>query len=71
MSNPVIIELEISSCRHCPHFKEGHRQSTDGFDSGYDWFCTHNGNKRMISGFVEWHELDKIEIPNWCPFKKK
>lgn len=63
------IELEISSCSDCPFWKRGNRQSTDGFDEGYDWTCT-KANK-MIAGFVEWHEVNKVEIPKWCPIKVK
>lgn len=61
------IEIEIKSCKECPHFKEGHRQSTDGFDSGHDWYC--KKARKQIAGFVEWHEEKKIPIPKWCPCK--
>lgn len=65
---PVTIQTEISSCRQCPFYKEGPRESTDGFDSGNDWICTKADRK--IAGFVEWHEVRKIEIPEWCPIRK-
>lgn len=61
------IQLEITSCKQCPFWKEGPRESTDGWDSGNDWNCT-KANK-LIAGFVEWY--DKIEIPKWCPVKIK
>ena len=62
--------LEITTCRDCTHFKEGHAQSTDddGFDRGHDWHCTKAD--KIIAGFVEWHEEKKVEIPNWCPILK-
>jgi hypothetical protein len=63
------IELDINSCKQCPFWKEGPYQSTDGFDHGYDWICT-KANK-TIAGFVEWHEVNKIKIPEWCPVKIK
>ncbi len=66
----VKIEFEIKSCRECPFWKQGDRQSTDGFDSGNDWFCKKQNGKKIAS-FVEWHEVDKIEIPKWCPILKK
>lgn len=59
------VKVEIRSCRDCPFWKEGPRESTDGFDSGNDWIC--NKEKRVIEPFVEWHEVKKVEIPNWCP----
>lgn len=65
----VTIQTTITSCRQCPFFKEGDAQSTDGFDRGHDWICKKKNGKK-IAGFVEWHEVDKIEIPNWCPIKK-
>lgn len=60
------IIISIETCQSCPHFKQGPRESTDGFDSGYDWFCGAMSNKR-IQGFVEWHEESKVPIPKWCP----
>jgi len=61
----VTIKLEITSCKQCPFFKEGDRETTDGFDSGNDWLCTKKN--KLIAGFVEWHEVSKIEVPKWCP----
>lgn len=60
------INIEISSCRQCPFFKEGPPESTDGFDRGHDWICKAMDNK-LIAGFVEWHEEDKTPVPEWCP----
>lgn len=60
--------LEITNCQDCTHFKQGHAQSTDGFDRGHDWHCTKAD--KCIAGFVEWHEENKIEIPKWCPILK-
>lgn len=58
--------IQISSCKKCPFFKMGLSQTTDGWDRGHDWICTAKDDK-LIMGFVEWHEEDKIEIPSWCP----
>lgn len=66
--NEVTITTTITSCKECPHFKEGPMESTDGFDSGNDWICR-KANK-VIAGFVEWHEVSKTKIPDWCPIKK-
>lgn len=60
------ITLEISTCQECPFFKKGPDESTDGWDRGNDWMCGAKDNK-VISGFVEWHEKNKIPIPDWCP----
>jgi hypothetical protein len=65
--NKVVIQTEITSCKQCPYFKEGYPYSLDGFDRGNDWECTKA--KKQISGFVEWHEVNKIKIPDWCPIK--
>jgi len=59
------ITLEIKSCKQCPFFKEGPDETTDGWDRGNDWICTSKNKK--IAGFVEWHEVDKTPIPDWCP----
>lgn len=63
------IELEIKTCRQCPFWKEGFPQSTDGFDRGNDWLCAKQN--KIIAGFVEWHEVDKIPVPDWCPSQVK
>lgn len=62
----IKITKEIKSCQSCPFLKKGPHESTDGWDSGQDWFCT-NSNNKLISGFVEWHDEKKIKIPDWCP----
>lgn len=62
-------KVEITSCQNCPFWKQGPRQTTDGFDSGNDWICS-KVNK-TIASFVEWHEVNKTEIPVWCPFVSK
>lgn len=61
------IEIEIETCKQCPHFKITGTSTTDGFDSGDDWFC--KKANREIAGFVEWHE--KPKIPLWCPCDTK
>ncbi len=64
------VAIKITSCQQCPHFSKGGRQTTDGFDSGYDWFCGFKkGEKKLIVPFVEWNEVDKMVIPDWCPAK--
>lgn len=59
------IIIDISSCKECPFFAITGTTSTDGFDSGDDWYC--KKQQRSIATFVEWHE--KPEIPKWCPIK--
>jgi hypothetical protein len=61
------IVIDIKNCKECPHFEQGPRQSTDGLDGGYDWFC--KKADKQIATFVEWHEEKRVKIPNWCPCK--
>lgn len=62
------IEIDILSCRECPYIEIGPNETTDGWDTGNDWFCK-KMNGKIIAGFVEWH--DKPKIPTWCPYIKK
>lgn len=61
------VNLSINSCRQCPNWEMGPDESTDGWDRGNDWTCKLTGKK--IRGFVEWHEENKVKIPDWCPFR--
>lgn len=64
------IIIDIKTCRECPFFKITKVSSTDGWDRGEeDWHC--NKKDKKIAGFVEWHEEDKIEVPEWCPYLLK
>lgn len=64
----VKIVLEITSCKKCPHFNTSNHYSTDGFDNMEDWNCLKADGKK-IAGSVEWHEEQKIKIPDWCPIR--
>jgi hypothetical protein len=64
------IKITIKTCKVCPHFTEERMYTSDGWELAFNWFCN-NGEKRKIRGYVEWHEGDKIEIPDWCPFNEK
>lgn len=61
------IAVEIKSCKECPYFTTGNFYSSDGWDEMEDWICTKCNKK--IQGAVEWHEENKIKIPDWCPIK--
>ena len=63
------IQLEINSCRDCPFFTTANQWSSDGWDRMEDWMCKHSDPHKKIEGSVEWHEENKIEIPDWCPIK--
>lgn len=63
----VRIVLEIKNCKECPRFFTTNEYSTDGFDYMEDWMCSETKPSRKIQGAVEWHEVDKIEVPKWCP----
>jgi hypothetical protein len=67
MVDPLVrkVRLVMDSCEKCPNFAEENPYSTDGFDRMIDWVCK-KANK-TIQGAVEWHEVRKIEIPDWCP----
>lgn len=64
----VKIEIEIVSCKHCPHFTTANQWSSDGWDRMEDWVCKKMDNK-TISHSVEWYEEKDIKIPEWCPIK--
>lgn len=66
----IEVKIPLTTCRKCPHFSEERMYTADSFEIPFNWFCNH-GEKRKIRGYVEWHEEDKIEIPNWCPFNDK
>lgn len=59
------IEIEISTCKQCPHFTISKVESTDGFDRGEYWHC--KKADKEIAPFVEWHEERDTPIPKWCP----
>ena len=63
----VKIVLDLKTCKNCPNFDERDGQlSPDSFEApNFDWYCKVNGQK--IRGYVEWHELRKIPVPDWCP----
>lgn len=62
------IKITIESCQKCPFFKTTNQWSSDGWDRMEDWICIKADN-RKIQGAVEWHEENKIKIPEWCPAK--
>ena len=41
------IQIEISSCNQCPHFKTTNQWSSDGFDKMDDWVCTKHPENSM------------------------
>lgn len=61
--------LEIKTCRDCPFLKKTREYTLDGWDSGSDWIC--EKSNKTIENFVEWHETNKIDIPQWCEFIEK
>jgi len=62
------IKIEIESCQDCPHFESKRHWTSDSFEHAYDWFCKEL-NSKEIAGYVEWHEVKGIKIPEWCPAK--
>ena len=73
------ITIDIDSCKDCPLFKQENNWSSDGWDNMWDWMCygavrQAKGKKkgtmtkpRKIQASVEWHEANKIKVPDWCP----
>ena len=59
------IKIEIKDCSECRHFDDERVYTADSFETPYKWICTKA--KRVISGFVEWH--DEVPVPEWCPCK--
>jgi hypothetical protein len=65
------IVIDIKRCNECPNFSEERYYSPDSFEApSFDWYCEKAGH-RKIRGYVEWHEENKIKIPDWCPCKAK
>ena len=65
------VAYDIESCKQCPFFDTERYYSPDSFEApSFDWYCEKMGHKK-ICGYVEWHEEDKIKIPEWCPIKVK
>ena len=64
------ITIEIKTCRDCPFFEEKRHYTADSFELAHDWFCKAKNNAK-IAGYVEWHEEDKVQVPDWCPVKSK
>lgn len=64
------IKLKIKTCMECPFFKQERYYTSDSFENAYNWFCKKKHNKE-IAGYVEWHEEEKVPIPDWCPIKTK
>jgi len=58
--------LPINHCKDCPFKEETDQWSSDGWDRMETWVCKKAGG-RKIQGAVEWHEISKIKIPEWCP----
>jgi len=62
------VTLTITTCRCCPHVKEGPSYSLDGWDRGNDWTCQLTA--KNVADFVE-RQSEVIPIPKWCPLRKK
>jgi hypothetical protein len=65
----VKIIYEIKTCQECPFLEQERYYSPDSFEApSYDWYCKKSLHKR-IRGYVEWHEENKIPIPEWCELR--
>jgi len=61
------IKLEIKTCMECPFWERKRVFTADSWEEGYDWTCKKTG--KQIASFVEWNEVDKVPIPDFCPIK--
>ena len=57
------IEIEITSCKQCPHFKQERYYTEDS------WEPYKKAEVIKIQGCVELYDENKVEIPEWCPYK--
>ena len=64
-----IVNIPITNCSKCPHFKSERYYTEDSFEMAFDWHCKKADKK--IAGYVEWNEEKDIKIPKWCPFNKE
>ena len=63
------IVFEIKTCQECPFLEQERYYSPDSFEApSFDWYCKKSSHKR-IRGYVEWHEEDKIPVPDWCELR--
>ena len=58
------IVVDIKNCSECPFWDSERVYTADSFEMPFKWMCK-KSHKRVISGFVEWH--DKVPVPEWCP----
>jgi hypothetical protein len=62
------VKLEIKNCSDCPHCKQERMFTSDPWETAENWFCTEPSiDEKKIQGYVEWHEVKNMEVPNWCP----
>ena len=66
----VKVELEIKNCRDCPFFENERYYTEDSWETAFNWFCLKESPRKKIAEYVEWHEESKVNIPEWCEFKK-
>ena len=62
------IRISIKSCQDCPHWSRTRMWTEDSWEEAYDWFCE-KANSKKIAGYVEWNDVTKVKIPEWCPCK--
>ena len=62
------VYIEINHCKECPHLEKKNQYSSDGFDQMEDWVC--GKLNKTIQHAVEWHEVKRIEIPDWCLLRR-
>jgi len=58
------IYVDIDSCVDCPNFVSERMYTSDSFEVAFNWFCSANGRKKKIAGYVE---REETPIPDWCP----
>ena len=69
-NKPVVATIEINHCKDCPFSETRRHWTEDSWEEAYDWYCK-KANDKKIQGYVEWHEVKDMKIPEWCPLAKE
>lgn len=64
------VNLRISSCTECPHFRSERDYTADSFEYCFRWICNYGKEPKDIRRYVDWSDTKK-HIPDWCPLVKK
>lgn len=63
------VNLRISTCTECPHFRSERDYTEDSFKYCFIWICNFEKKTRIIQRYVDWSDNKKY-LPDWCPLAK-